>query len=189
MADRRLHRMLQTYAPGCFAAWEVRYPSRRLTRGVSWSEFRLETDVVRTADDVVSRRVGGERLAAHERRSLVADVRETRHQLEVLDDGPVCIEIEVVVSPHPRGRAGRIHDDVLMLHRGDVAPVEGGRDGTDQVSERRVRLPMRVSHFGAYLTVTDTSGIVENRRSRQRGHIEGMRVVDHRIQAERSRTV
>ena len=68
-------------------ARELRSPSRRLTRGDQLSEFRLEADVVGTTDDVVGRRVGGERLAAHERRSLVADVREARYQLEVFDAG------------------------------------------------------------------------------------------------------
>src|ERR1700737_3447757 len=64
-------------------------PSRRLTRGES-SEFRLEADVIRTTDDVVGRRVRGERLAAHEGRTLVANVGDTRHQVDVLDDRPVC---------------------------------------------------------------------------------------------------
>ncbi len=76
-----------------------------------------------------------------------------------------------------------------MLHCGDVAPMKGGRDRTDRVSERRVRLPMRVRHFGAHLGVADASGVVENRRPRKRGYIEGMRVIDQRVQPECARAV
>src|SRR6185312_1826638 len=61
-------------------------------------ELRLEADIVGAADDVVSRRVGGERLAADERRSLVADIRETRRQFEMIDDGLLRIVIEVVIG-------------------------------------------------------------------------------------------
>src|ERR1700736_2393820 len=109
-------------------------PSRLVDARGACSKFRLEADVVRTTDDVIGRRIRGKRLAAHERRTFVANVRETRHHLQVIDDGPVCIDIEVVVGGHARGRAGRIHDHVLMLHGCDVAPMEGRRHGTDRVS-------------------------------------------------------
>src|ERR1700730_18702778 len=105
--------MLQTCPPGGFTAWKAKYPLAPGDARGPTSKFCLEADVIRPTDDVVGRRVGGERLAAHERRTFIADVREPGHQLEVVDDGPVRIEIEVVVSPHTRGGAGPINDHIL----------------------------------------------------------------------------
>src|ERR1700676_4629945 len=87
---------------------ERKEPSCRLAARGGALELSFEADVVGPADYVVSRRVGGKRLAAHERRSLVGDVRETRRQFEVLDDVPVRIQIEVVIGSHPRCGGGGV---------------------------------------------------------------------------------
>src|SRR5258708_13264956 len=72
-------------------------------RGDSLSEFRLEADVIRTADDVVGRRVRGVPLAAHDRRVFVAVVRVSRLALQGIHDGSVCIVIAVVGRPTTPG--------------------------------------------------------------------------------------
>ena len=70
----------------------------------SVSRGRVIVDAIGPTDDVVGRRIGGQRLPTDERGGLVAQIRHTHTQGDAVAQGIVDVKVDVAVGRNPRRR-------------------------------------------------------------------------------------